>query len=181
MPKKPKPRTPTRGKSSLHNRNPKGNNQHWGGNVFRISFARLAFDVEGMSYSEVRSALIEKFGVHKGTAERDITEAKRQNAEMTALLMVTKRPELIARQSVILDGIRADATAVQQYTAAIGAVREFNDINGLHIDIVAVGPTNPEQQALVGALMLTPYQREKRIAELKGEPAPLESRADADE
>lgn len=166
MPQKPR-KPATRATTKVNQNEP---------NPFRVAFARVAM-ASGMSYSQTRAAIVLKFGCHKATAERDIAVAKIQNKEITDKAL----PELLARKSAELDEIQLLAKEDKQYTAAVGAVREFARINGMHVEVIAIGPTSPEQQAMVNALVMTPYQRQKRIAELKGEAPPeMRARRDAD-
>lgn len=143
-------------------------------NPFRVAFARVAF-ASGMRYIEVRAALVHKFGIHRTTAEKDIKVAKIQNKEVIDKAL----PAMLARKSAELDELQLLAKDDKQYAAAVSAVREFARINGMHVEVIAVGPTNPEQQAMVNALVMTPYQRQKRIAELKGDAPPPPARGKA--
>lgn len=121
MPKRQiRPRKPRRPPSKRHP-------NQYGGNGFRIAFARRRF-AAGDNYSEVRNAMVEHFGIHRATAEKDIAEAKRRNDELTNKQI----PELIARSSQRLDMIADLAVESGKYTDAVQAMREFHRIHGMH-------------------------------------------------
>lgn len=189
MPKKPKPKPakPKKTKSSPHNRNPKGNNQHWGGNGFRISFARRAL-AAGDRYSHVRAALVDRFSVHKGTAEKDIAEAQRRNeadADRDAPALM-RESDLILRDAVEMGFEDRDGTAV------VAARKEFHRIHGMHaakkVHLSAEINVAIDVNAVVGILSdrgleaLDILMAEIEAAKARGElvPALLEAGADED-
>jgi hypothetical protein len=98
-----------------------------GGNSFRISMARRMF-AAGASYGEVRTAIVERYSVHKTTAEKDIIEARRRNEELTNRAV----PDLIARNSIRLDALVDIAEEKGDVVGATGALREFHRIHGMH-------------------------------------------------
>ncbi len=123
MPQKPKPKPPKPPRKDGRKRQP----NQWGGNSFRLSFARRMF-ARGSSYSEVRTALLHHFKVHKTTAEHDIAEAKRRNELVTE----KKIPQLIAESDVVLDVITDLAIEEGKYNDAVAARRELHRIHGMH-------------------------------------------------
>ncbi len=138
-----------------------------GRDPIRINFALEAWLAPGPRperYSTVRTLLMDTFGISRATAERDIRDARLMNAEHT----ISNLPMMRAESSEQLQRI-ADKQEQSLPMASIAALREMHSINGLHVNVVSVGATSPEQQALIGALVMTPYQREQRIAKLRAE------------
>lgn len=116
-------------------------------------------------YGDVLDELMRKFDVAKSTAEEDIALARQRIAEAAE----KDRPFLRERETERLARIADKAEKAGEYTAAVQASRALSRLNGLEVKIVSVGAVTPEQQAMVGALALSPHQRQQRIAKLRAE------------
>lgn len=117
------------------------------------------------SYSTVRAMIMKQFGVSKATAERDIANAQVLIAEDAE----RERPILRARETQRLNRIADKAEDAGEFSAAVQASRGIGKMNGLEVQVVSVGNTSPEQQAMLNALVMTPHARRRRLAELKAQ------------
>lgn len=106
-----------------------------------------------------------EFGVSASTACRDIAEAQALIAEDAE----RERPFLRARETLRLTRIADKAEDADEFQAAVAASRGISKINGLEVQVVSLGATSAEQQAMINAIVLTPVQRQQRIAQLRAE------------
>lgn len=130
-------------------------------------------------YQRTREILMDTFGICARTAASDIKQAYVLIAEDAE----AERPQLRAREVQRMTRIADDAEKNGEFTAAIAASARIAKLNGLDVETIMTGTVSPEQQAMLSALVLTPYQRRARAQELRdqlgsvgrlgaGDPAP---------
>lgn len=131
-------------------------------------------------YSHTRDVLVDVFGICPRTATSDIKEAYRLIAEDAE----AERPSLRAREVERMTRVALKAEQEGEFSAAVAASARIAKLNGLDVDIVQVGGVTPEQQAMLSALVLTPYQRRQQIEEIRariGTPDPTRTPPISDE
>jgi hypothetical protein len=120
----------------------------------------------GARFTEARDQLAATFAVSTRQAERYIKAAYQDvlEAQETA-----ERPHLKARASHRLWTIALKAERDGDYSAAVSALGRFAKLHGLDApkEVAVTGTMTLEQEAMLGALRLTPLERDARIAELK--------------
>lgn len=114
-------------------------------------------------YSSTRETLMEQFGICARTAASDIKEAYRLIAEDAE----AERPQLRTREVARMTRIAKKAEAAGDYAVVISASARIAKLNGLDVDVVQTGGVTPEQQAMLSAIVLTPYQRRERAGQLR--------------
>ncbi len=127
---------------------------------------RVLYAVRALSrvgYSATRNAIMKRWEVSHTTAEKDIALAYKQIADDAE----TERPKLRARETVRMTRIAAAAEREGEYNAAVQASARIAKINGLDVDVVSVAGVTPEQQAMLQAMAMTPYQRRQRMEQLQ--------------
>ncbi len=129
----------------------------------RVLYAARALSRVG--YSATRNAIMQRWGVSDTTAEKDIAHAYKQLADDAE----AERPKLRARETARMTRVAAAAEREGEYNAAVQASARIAKINGLDVDVVSVGGVTPEQQAMLQAMAMTPYQRRQRMEQLRGQ------------
>lgn len=146
----------------------------------RVAFALDELD-EGTTYAKIVGLIMGEFGVTERTAERDMTRAY-------IVMGQAAGPDLeqrAARAERSLWRVAAKAEKDGDWKAAIGGFGRIASIYGMDAPkkVQVSGGMTVEQSALLGALQLTPTERQARIAELEakatGAPPPA-SASDGD-
>lgn len=130
---------------------------------YRVATAQRLLLDECMSSGETSAYIQKQYQVSSATAERDIAYARKLIADDAE----RERPMLRARETHRLSRIATKAEGVGRFEAAVAAVRGLAKINGLEVQVVAVGGSSAEQQAMLDAVMLTPTARQTKIEELR--------------